>query len=175
MFFSVTVFKRPCLRFSRRGIGGKKSRSDHKNWRLDQVPNGPHFEKKKRGGGGGFNEWTDMFHIRSQNNDGFCSSGSFLSQNPTATTEVNHRLARGWLMALPRSWTGALKSHRSTFQTSNLSRFNLIGLPRDRRRQRRHPEAELNPDKALSSSRKKAVPFLRSNGAANTIDWFSLF
>lgn len=135
----------------------------------------PILKKIKRGAGGGFNEWTDMFHIRSQNNDGFCSSGSFLSQNPTATTEVNHRLARGWLMALPRSWTGALKSHRSTFQTSNLSRSNLIGLPRDRRRQRRHPEAELNPDKALSSSRKKAVRFLRSNGAANAIDWFSLF
>lgn len=130
------------------------------------------LKKKKRGAGGSMSGRTDMFHIRSQNNDGFCSSGSFLSQNPTATTEVNHRLARGWLMALPRSWTGALKSHRSTFQTSNLSRSYLIGLPRDRRR---HPEAELNPDKALSSSRKKAVRFLRSNGAANAIDWFSLF
>lgn len=97
----------------------------------------PFKKKKKKKGGRGFIEWTDMFHIRSQNNDGFCSSGSFLSQNPTATTEVNHRLARGWLMALPRSWTGALKSHRSTFQTSNLSRSNLIGLPRDRRRWRR--------------------------------------
>lgn len=107
------------MRFSRRSIGGKKSRSDHKTGGWTEFQMDPVLKKKK--GGGGFNEWTDMFHIRSQNNDGFCSSGSFLSQNPTATTEVNHRLARGWLMALPRSWTGALKSHRSTFQTSNLS------------------------------------------------------
>lgn len=147
---------------SRRSIGGEKTRSDHKTEGWTEFQMEPISKIKKKGGGSGergVNEWTDMFHIRSQNNDGFCSSGSFLSQNPTATTEVNHRLARGWLMALPRSWTGELKSHRTTFETSILSHSSLIGLPRDRRRKWRHPEAELNPDKAPSRSRKKDLRF----------------